>query len=56
MVILDPSAVPTARSVCPCSEAVVATMISGRLVPILTTVMPMISGGIPNIRHRMEAA
>ena len=54
--MLEPSAVPTARSVCPCSEAAVETMISGRQVPILTTVIPMISGGIPNMRQRMEAA
>ena len=56
LIMFEPRAVPTAKSRCSCRDAASETMISGNDVPILTTVMPMISGGMPKVRQRIDAA
>nr|MBA2816029.1 hypothetical protein [Candidatus Pantoea persica] len=55
LVMLEPSAVPTARSICPCCTAEKERIISGSEVPMLTTVMPMLNGGMPKDRQSIAA-
>ena len=43
--MLEPTALLTARALLPAMEAVTLTAVSGRLVPMATMVMPMISDG-----------
>ena len=47
LVIFDPSALPTASSPDPDSDAMMDTTISGADVPSETIVIPMISGDMP---------
>ena len=53
--IFDPIILPIAISLLPCSDAVMLTAASGKLVPNATTVSPTIYAGILNFADKSHA-